>query len=256
MEFPEIEEAQTPKKANKYKLLLRLIVLLIIALLSYFGYNKLVEANIISGFNKSYEQNKIDSLKTDIDTFNLINNIPNQDSGVVKIKVDTMPAHPKSIFTVNKTFDSIGVTASKPIKSKNNGSGLFEELLLKDEINEDNYYGLLEKDIVSTKNTIKIIAIASKGILTNENYSNNEEILNTISEADQIVNISIINRKSIITFSTDKKIFSNQSMDIFEEIDLSSTSINISKQKEYTLVTFPIFHLYGRIGTVILKTKQ
>lgn len=169
-------------------------------------------------------------------------------------------AKEKSIFKVNTTYDKIvAEPAPNPIGKAAPGlSGdLFEELLLPENPQADterSFNEYAQEKMVNAKSVLKLLSIIGEAILLDDNTSENQAILEAITESEHILGILIVDRKGRVVYATNRKYVNGSISNILPKVALDSDKLSWFQEENQTVASLPLFHTYGKIGLAILIT--
>ena len=91
--------------------------------------------------------------------------------------------------------------------------------------------------------------------MLNDNLEDNQEILLAIAESNQIELILIVDKNAKILFATDQKLRNKPLMASYPNLDLSREGIWCMEIEESKMCNLPIYHTFGKIGYVVIKTQ-
>jgi hypothetical protein len=247
------------------------ICTLIIVITGYWIFNQINESKKVFTQYEAIKNDSINAegLRTKNDSLNqsIIQNdttavkvINTKDGKINQTKDTNSIVEKESIFKVNTSYDKIvAEPLPLPLGERNPGStgDLFEKLLLPEKASKDfedsfNQYAL--EKIVTSKSILKVLSIAGKAILLDENTSENQTILEAITESENIQGILIADRKGRVIYATNRKYVNGSISNILPKIVLDSDKLFWYKEDNQTIASLPLFHTYGKIGLAILIT--
>ena len=135
---------------------------------------------------------------------------------------------------------------------------MFEALLLpaeKDEEFEKFYENYRNQSILSAQSILKVLAITGRSILLENSDADDQMIMQVLTESEQVNGIFIIDSKGKVTYSTNRKYLNMPIVTIMPEIDLTKIKMDWYQKEGENIVSIPIFHTYGKIGTAVLVTQ-
>lgn len=111
-----------------------------------------------------------------------------------------------------------------------------------------------EQLTLSNKTLLKFAMSAGKLALTDVAVA--EELLNIIEEEDSVLGILVCDKAGTIAYSTDKKYKNHQINDLLPSIKIENPQLHWSLYEDQIITDLPLFHHYGIIGRVILRTQK
>lgn len=267
-----------------------LILIIIVGVVGYFGYPKMVDYlpekifteyppisndTLIQSTSQDSILENIEILdSTSIDLEDSIEVILPQDSiDIVTTEIENpkpVEATTVDLFKVNTSYGKIdsatAVAASEveiePNKFSNLNStttDLFEELLIPENVDADfekSFSVYSQSPIISSKSVLKLLSIVGKQILLGKNTDDVQDIIQTLTESDEVVGILIVERKGKVIYATNQKLINTAIQNIMPKIDIKSNSLSWYQEKNKTVAAIPLFHIYGKIGEAILVTRR
>lgn len=272
------DKSPTPERHSQESVLwykstpFRILVIILICVLGYFGIKQISKASSSKSIFTQYDPLYTDSTDLALDSIT-------DESGKIglndSIQVDTsiLTRNPNQankdsleidLFSVNTSYENIksGYDADIADITTNSvmpESGLFEELLLPENLRGSNnpaFRTFYEKNILSPKSILRLLPIAGKNILINNNSTDDEAILDLLTESESVVAILVINRKGIVIYSTNRKQLNRPIKALMPRIETSKTTLSWHQENNHNIVSLPLFHTYGKIGAVVLISER
>ncbi len=254
----------------------RILLVIIICILCYLGIRQISNISSKSIFTQ-YDPLYADSIDLSLDSVKM--DSVNHDSIKIDWKDSTNkkdsillnnPDQPKNdsldidLFSVNTSYERIKSDYGDDLDDGTYNSvlpegGLFEELLLPESLRGSNnpiFNTFYEQNILAPKSILKLLPIAGKNILIKNNSADDEAILDLLTESESVVAILVVNRKGTVVYSTNRKQLNRSIGALLPQIAISETTLSWQQVKNSNIVSLPLFHTYGKIGTVILISKM
>ncbi len=162
------------------------------------------------------------------------------------------------IFSVNTHYDKITKTTIPNKLSGVEPEGLFEKLLVPEDENQEfeNFYKTYRhQNILSSESLLKVLAITGRSILIEHNDADDQLLMQVLTESEKVNGIIIANEMGHVVYATNRKYLNTLIASILPEIDLTKLKISWYQKGNENIVTIPIFHTYGKIGTAVLITQ-
>lgn len=253
-------EDQSSKKSffSTYKTVL-IIFVIVIAFLAYLGLQKygtdFSKSKIFTQYpthSKTDKPSKGDSLaflekiaedttEVVIDTLKVIDSIEIMDVEPV----------PKKEVELEKPVDTVQVVEQiYPSKNANSlEEDLFNQLI---QVNQSKYSAFYKKDILTYKTLFKLAAITGKTTLL-EGRMQTIELFEALVEEKEIAEILVCNRQGKIIYTSNSKFKQRIIQSVLPGIRMEQDFLEHFEVGDKWLTTIPIYHTYGRIGTVVVS---
>jgi hypothetical protein len=170
----------------------------------------------------------------------------------------------KSFLKVNTKFDSLVIVK----KVVNNISILnkyaTDEAVFEALKNTDGYTDkkqlLLNKfrdnQIFSLETSLKLLAMSGLNILTNKKTDADLTLLSLIKDQKNLSNFYIIDKDGIIYYDAKNNMTFSRITDITNSLALSANYLEVSEDSGQIILSYPIYHTFGKIGFVVLMLKN
>ncbi len=182
---------------------------------------------------------------------------PVETSTVDLFKVNT--SYGKIDSATAKAAAKVEVGTNEDSKFKTNSTGLFEELLMPENVDanfEKAFAEYSQIPIVSSKSILKLLSIIGKQILVGKNTDDVQDIIQILMESDNVVGILIVDRKGKIIYTTNQKQINAAIQNIMPKVDIKSNNLSWYQEVDKTVAAVPLFHTYGKIGVAVLVTGR
>ncbi len=263
----------------------RIAILAIVIVLAYIGFNQIRESYVNrnvthttgvsvgpDSLNMLLFNDSIRNAETGDSELNRIEKLQNSNSESTLDHVDSTSSTKDSgevdLFKLNTHYDKIKVDpagsifSSKSTELRTGSNDLFDALLIpigeQAGFNRELYERYYKADFISFKSTLKILGIAGKQLLMGNNSADSQSMLQTISESNKVQSLIIIDNYGAIKYASDQKIINNNIHEVMPDIDQDKSTLSWYKKDDMNIITFPLFHTYGRLGmaVVIIKISQ
>jgi hypothetical protein len=174
---------------------------------------------------------------------------------LISENLDTTLEEKMNLFHVNTNYEKISnLSAFKDREGKDDkaDTDLFSDLLLPNEVDRSAIAEVFESNSLSYLDILKVLSIAGQDVLIAKDNTTCQTILNALAESEAVKDIYILDRKGNINYTTHTLNVNSSVMSIMEEIRIKEQSIKISFKGDLTVISMPIYHTYGHIGTAVL----
>jgi hypothetical protein len=197
-------------------------------------------------------ENSLDSSFVVIDT---ILSKPNSIETADKTRTSDSSSVP-SLFKINTEYDQLDPNQQLGKKKEEDLNDLFNQLIMADlspvvveKINE------VELDF-SISGIIKILSSTTVEILAGNVRQYHLDILEAIEQSSSVQGIMISDNDHKIVYSTNRKFRNIYISEVFPGRTIVSDNLNIIEIDNDQWITMPVYHQYGRIGTMLFSIKN
>lgn len=138
-------------------------------------------------------------------------------------------------------------------------SDIFNELFLSNnpiDSSQSAYQAFFSNQVVTSKTILKILATVGKDVLINGNTADAKDIFESIVEEEKIIGILLADRTGKIIYTSNAKFINGTIKSIFPTLNTENHAIGWGRSENQLVTSLAIYYTYGRIGNIILVTKQ
>jgi hypothetical protein len=172
---------------------------------------------------------------------------------------DLVPVDSSSIanlFKLNTDYQELDPNEQLNRGIEENPDDLFSQLILVDleptEIQKLNSFELN----FGIKSILQMLSATGVEFLSGVKTKYHLDIIEAIEQSENIQGLLIANRGEKVTYSTNKKFQNQYLFEVFPGMSLTDEKLIIQDIDNLQLISMPIHHQYGKIGTILLILKE
>lgn len=179
-------------------------------------------------------------------------------------KIKSSSTDDNNIIKADPEFDSL-LTLKKEAKITSivnkyaTDEAVFEALTSSNGYNDKKQF-LLNKfrgnQIFSLETSLKLLSMAGLNILTNKETDADHTILSLIKDQKNLSNFYVIDKEGVIYYDAKTNMLYAKISDITSSVVLSANNLDINEASGLTVLSYPIYHSFGKIGFIVLMMKN
>lgn len=180
------------------------------------------------------------------------------------LKTNTDSLDNKNALTDDPKSDSLlmrqkGANRGGILNKYSSDEAVFEALSPSNGASEKNRM-LLNKfrsnQIISLETSLKLLSMAGLNILTNKKTEFDLNLFSLIKDQKNISNFYIVDKDGIIFYDAKTNMIYTEISNILDSIVLTSDRLEIGERPGQIVMSYPIYHSFGKIGFVVLIMKN
>lgn len=120
------------------------------------------------------------------------------------------------------------------------------------QINNETFF---KNKLISSKVTLKILAIIGKDVLLNGNSADARDIFESIVEEEKVLGLLLSDQNGKIIYASNAKFLQENIKNILPELNINEPTVAWIVGEGRMATSMNIYHTYGKIGTIVLLTK-
>jgi hypothetical protein len=161
-----------------------------------------------------------------------------------------------SLFKINTEYDQLDPNQQLGKKKEEDQDDLFSKLIMADlspEVAEN--IKEIELDF-SINGIIKILSNTAVEILDGNVRQYHFDILEAIEHSSSVQGILISDKSHKVVYATNRKFININLSEVFPGRSMVSEKLNIIDIDNSQWITMPVYHQYGRIGTMLVSVEN
>ncbi len=118
------------------------------------------------------------------------------------------------------------------------------------------YQQFFNQELLSSKTVLKILAITGKDVLLNGISTDAKDVFASILSEKNVSGILLCDQNGAIKYATNAKFEARNIQQIFPDFDATNPAMGWGSSETEMVTSMPIYHTFGKVGTVILVVKK